>query len=391
MSHQPLFPHVGICALVPEQWSDIWQPRHYVLTGLARYFHVVWMNPAPEWRGILQNGSVESESDAAAEFSPGFTVYEAPWLPRLYRPQWLRRRIIDARLNHARSLLIDRGCRKIILYIWRPEFGEALNSIPFDLSCYHIDDEYSFSENEVGITPEEKALITKVDQVFIHSPQLMEKKGSINPCSTFIPNGVDFEAYAHTAPEPTDLSAISRPRVGYTGYLKKQLDWPLILELSRRHRDWSFVFVGPRSPHPEIVTALEELASYPNVYFLGPKSARDLATYPQHFDACIMPYRVDAYTNSIYPLKLHEYLASGRPIVSTPIRSLLDFSSVIALANGSDEWSNALARALEPVATCSDAVAVRQNIARHNDWYILVHEIAAILCDRLAEKSVGGG
>ena len=269
--------------------------------------------------------------------------------------------------------------------------GEALNSIPFDLSCYHFDDEYSVSENEVGIKPEERALITKVDQVFIHSPQLMEKKGSINPCSTFIPNGVDFEAYAHPALEPKDLSAISRPRVGYTGSLKKQLDWPLILELTKRHRDWSFVFVGPKSPHSEIVAARRRSHIRSECLFLCPKSAHDLATYPKHFDACIMPYRVDAYTNNIYPLKLHEYLASGRPIVSTPIRPLLDFSNVIALADGSDQWSNALSLALERVTTCSDAAAARQNIASQYDWDIVTHKIAEILCEHLAEKGVSDG
>jgi len=281
---------------------------------------------------------------------------------------------------------VGRGCKKIILYIWRPEFGFALDFIRPDLSCYHIDDEYSFSETEVDVDPIERALIAKVDQVFIHSPGLMERKGRINPNTIFVPNGVDFLSYATSVPEPEDLSAIPSPKFGYTGYLKKQLDWPLMLELANRHRKWSFVFVGPMSPHHEILPLLKELSSLPNVYFLGCKSPHDLAAYAQHFDACIMPYRVNAYTNNIYPLKLHEYLASGRPIVSALIRSLRDLSNVIALANGPAEWSNALARALEAAATCPDAAAARQEIAREYDWDKLTQTIGLTLCERLGPE-----
>jgi glycosyltransferase involved in cell wall biosynthesis len=317
---------------------------------------------------------------------PGFVVYESAWLPKMYRPKWLGQYAFDARLKHARRILTNQGCKKIILYIWRPEFACALDFIPADLSCYHIDDEYSFSEIETDVDPIERALIGKVDQVFIHSPGLMERKGNINPHTMFIPNGVDFSAYASPAPEPEDLAIISRPRIGYTGFIKKQLDWPLIEKLVNRHRDWSFVFVGPRSPHYEIVPAIQEICSLPNVYFLGCKSPQDLASYPQHFDACIMPYRVDAYTNNIYPMKLHEYLASGKPVVSSPIRSLRDFTNYIDLAEGPNAWSDAIVRALNPTAISIEAVTARRNIARDFDWDKLIDVLAQTLRDRLTLK-----
>jgi len=128
------------------------------------------------------------------------------------------------------------------------------------------------------------------------------------------------------------LARIPRPRIGYTGYIKKQLDWQLLRHLTAQHPKWHFVFVGPKSPHPEISTILEEVAGRPNVHFLGAKTTQELAAYPQHFDVCIMPYRVNDYTKYIYPLKLHEYLASGRPVVATPIRSLEEYCNVLTLA-----------------------------------------------------------
>jgi glycosyltransferase involved in cell wall biosynthesis len=375
----PQMPDIGVLALVPDAWGSWWQPRHHILTRLARYFQVIWVNPASEWRSMFLKSEVQNANGSA-------TVYDTAWLPRLYKPAWLGSHIFNARLMCARNLLISRGCRKVILYIWRPEFGPVLDSIRSDLSCYHIDDEYSFSDNDLKLDVVEKALITKVDQVFIHSLGLMERKGYLNCYTTFTPNGVNFADYATPAPEPEDLSAIPRPRIGYTGYIKKQLDWPLILDLTRQHREWSFVFVGPRSPHPEIIPALEELSRERNVHFLDAKSVQQLAAYPQHFDACIMPYRVDAYTNNIYPMKLHECLASGRPVISSPIRSVRDFSGVVTSANGPDEWSRAISDALGERANCSDRVAERQNIARGFDWDKVVYLIAQTFCERLGSK-----
>jgi glycosyltransferase involved in cell wall biosynthesis len=281
-------------------------------------------------------------------------------------------------------LLAARGCRKIILYIWRPEFARALSSITHDVSCYHIDDEYSFSDVEVSPDPVEMALIVAVDQVFVHSPGLIDKKGGLNSNTTFVPNGVDYQAYAQTVPEPADLAGIPHPRIGYTGLIKKQLDWPLLLHLARKHRPWSFVFVGPRSPHPEICSILNEISALPNVYFLGGKSVRELAAYPKHFDVCLMPYAGNNDTSKyIYPLKLHEYLASGRPAISSPIRSVRDFSNVITLANGPDDWTRAITDALGERANCLESVAARQKVARQYDWDKLVHRISQTLCERL--------
>ncbi len=88
------------------------------------------------------------------------------------------------------------------------------------------------------------------------------------------------------------------------------------------------------------------LSSHHNVFFLGAKASAEMPPYAQHFDVCIMPYRKDGYTKFIYPLKLHEYLAAGRPTVGTSIRSLQDFANVISLADTYGEWSTAIAEGL---------------------------------------------
>lgn len=383
MSQPPLYPEIGVVALVPDRWTPQWQPRHFVLSRLAAYFSVVWVNYPHGWRKTLSALRERGATDYPP-CPPGLQIYRPePWLPLVGRPQWLGEFTSRQRLLRACRLLRARGCRKIVVYIWRPEFARALKQLPWYLSVYHVDDEYSFSSTETAISAEELALLQSAGQVFIHSPALLEKKGRFNRNTEFVPNGVEYQAYATPLEEPDDLRRIPHPRIGYVGHLKQMLDWKLLQELSATHPQWSFVFVGPTSPHPAIALALEQMAGRPNVYFLGAKKTEELGAYPQHFDACIMPYKVDDYTRYIYPLKMHEYLASGRPVVSAPIRSVREFEHVIGIANTPGEWSSALERALSAKENTPQAFASRRDVARQHDWDTLVHRIARIIKERL--------
>jgi len=217
---------------------------------------------------------------------------------------------------------------------------------------------------------------------------LLEKKGAINSETSYAPNGVDYEAYAKPVPEPADLAAIPHPRIGYTGFLKKQLDWELLLSLSGRHANWSFIFVGPQHQHPEMRPFIEQLSKRRNVHFLGAKPTEILAGYPQHFDVSIMPYRLDGYTRYIYPLKLHEYLAAGPPVVGAQVPALEEFSDVIALPRNEQEWSVALSEALGPEANSGQRRAARQAVARQYDWDFIVYELAETLASRIRHRQL---
>lgn len=358
--------------------------RHHVMARLARYYHVLWVNPARNWREIF-TGHKDLPATASKDSPlPGFNVYvPEPYLPDFYRPGWLARFSFSQRLKRARALLLTYGCRRIILFLWRPEFEHALSAIPADLSCYHLEDEYSFSDVDTGLDSMEARVLTKVDQVFILSPALLEKKGKINPHTCYVPGGVEFAEYSKPAPEPADLASIPHPRIGYIGAIKKQLDWPLLLDLTQRHTGWSFILVGHVKHLENIAPAIEELQRRPNVYFLGGKSLSEIIAYPQHFDVCTMPYRTDDYTKYIYPLKLHEYLASGCPTVGSRIRSLLDYADVVALAETPGEWSAAIAAALSREANTDEERTKRKEVARRHDWNLVVQNIAEIIARRL--------
>lgn len=256
----------------------------------------------------------------------------------------------------------------------------------YDLSCYHIDDDYTlldFGQETHMLMETEREIASQVDQVFATSPGLFEKKGQFNPHTLFVPNGVDYELFARPCPEPEDLVPIPHPRVGYVGMIKQQLNLPLLLDLARRNRDLSFVLVGPRRIHGEVTSIITELLRLPNVYILGPKPLEALPGYQQHMDVSLLCYKVNAYTNCVYPLKLHQYLASGTPIIGSRIRSLFDFASVIDLADTVDEWDLCLKNALLPAADFKGKATKRRDLAKQHDWKLLVEQIAYSLCLRL--------
>ena len=363
--------------------------RHQVLTRLSQYFHVVWAEPAREWRDLWLGGGKQVDRSHRQELFPqGFVRYQpGQWLPQLYRPASLASWTAAERVRQAATLLRRRGCRTIVFYLWRPNFDYVLDSHSYDLSVYHIVDEYSFSPSEQPLDNREVQLIKRVDQVFIHSPALLDRKGHFNPHTLFVPNGVDYRAFATPQEEPADLKEIPHPRLGYVGHIKTQLDLRVLLELATRHVEWSFVFVGPKGYLGMDATLVDQLSALQNVHFLGNKPMEMVCAYPQHMDVCLLPYVFNDYTRHIYPLKLHEYLAGGKPVVATPIRSLESFGHVIALARNVNEWEESILAALSPTATQVDFVERRRMVAQEYDWNTLVKRIAQTICERLGQAT----
>lgn len=369
----------GILMLAPSGWGRVWTGRHQLARRLARRYAVLWMTPAPPWREVTVSRRLVSRVTPAWS-AAGVLEYEAPfWLPRIPRLRALDRRLFQKRLAKAEGVLRAQGVDKLVLYIWRPGFASALDLVPHDLSVYHINDDYSFSAASHDVPPSERRLIERVNRVVIHSPELLRRKGSINPETMFLPNGVDFDLYAAEWPEPQDLRDIPHPRVGYVGWLKRHLDWVMLLDLARATPDAHFVFIGPTSPHPDVLPFLEELRTLPNVHLLGGRPVDELPAYTRHIDVGIMPYVVNDYTRCIYPLKAHEYLAAGKPVVGTRLPSLELLADVVRLADGTDDWRVAVRAALDGLPSTDQDVAARQAVARAHDWDGLADELAQMI------------
>ena len=368
---------VGVLALVSDDWPAAPQRRHQILTRLAATFRVAWISPPRHWRDRAWDDRHLLAGLPTVDSSRMHVVPSRSGLPTVNWPRALRNAIYRRRVLRGAAWLRDRGCTRIELQLWNPEFAAAIDWVPGASTSYHIDDEYSWSTTERGLSDAERDLIKRVDHVYVSSPKLLETKGGINPRTIFSSNGADWRLFASSAPEPAALARIPRPRAAYVGVLKEQLDLALLVALATRHSRWSFVLVGPaRRVHPSLREPLAQLAALPNVHLLGAESVASLPGYLQHADVALLPYRQDAYTDCINPMKLYEALAAGTPVVGSRIRTLLDFASVISVATGLDEWSAAIADSLASEQQSDARREMRRSAARSYDWDAITAAIA---------------
>ncbi len=374
-------PSIGVVALVPDDWADTVVSRHHVLRRLATRFPVVWLEPAPGWREFwLPSGRLGLRPDRWQVPLPGLQVLSPGWHhPRFERPRWMSRAMLRSRLSAARRRLLGQGATRIVLYLWRDQFAEALDLVEHDASCYHVDDEYTFDADDQPNRPHEVELLRRVDQVIVHSPALLAKKGGINRHTEMIPNGVDFARYSAPQLPMPDIAAIPRPRIGYAGVIKKQLDLALLVGLAHARPSYAFVLVGPVLNVEGKQHLVAQLRKLPNVHFLGSKTVDQLPAYVQHFDVCLMCYEVNDYTKYIFPLKLNEYLATGLPTVSSPLDAVICSGAEVTFASGPQEWLDAVDAGMRESARAAPLRDARRRFARLHEWDDLVERIAELI------------
>jgi UDP-galactopyranose mutase len=176
-----------------------------------------------------------------------------------------------------------------------------------------------------GAPPElidlERELLARCDVVFTGGLSLFEAKQRLHSRVFCFPSSVDADHFAAArtcSTEPRDQAAVPRPRLGYYGVIDERLDLPLIAAVAKARPQWHLVLVGP-------VTKVEEgqLPRAPNIHYLGPKRYDELPVYVAGWDVALMPFARNEATRYISPTKTPEYLAAGKPVVSTSIRDVV--------------------------------------------------------------------
>ena len=378
-----------ILGFAPDLWDDIWRNRHQIMSRLARQNLVIYVEPRPYlrqvWAGLRQGLIRLSQMGSRTrEVMPGLYVYSPPlWAPISGREplasltRWARERDLRAVLRRL-------GAKQPILWLVRPDQADLPGRFGEKMCVYHIVDEYS---GYGGLTPErreavlerERWLIERADVVFVTSPALLQSKGRYNPNTHLVPNAVDYEAFSRALEDPAlpaDLEALPGPRVGYVGAVNDKVDFALLGELARQHRDWSLVLVGPWAVRED--GDAFALRQEPNVHFLGKQAVTEVPHYIKGLDICLMPYKLNEWTRSIDPLKLYEYLAAGRPVVSTAIPAARPFSEWVSIA---EDRRGFIAAVEAGLAQDSEAAcAARRAEASRHSWDSRVE----LISDRLA-------
>ncbi|WP_413701778.1 glycosyltransferase [Psychromonas sp. KJ10-10] len=207
----------------------------------------------------------------------------------------------------------------------------------------------------------EQELLIKADLILASSPALIARSEAQK--TQFLPHGVDYDLFTTPVPRATDLPNDGRPIAGFYGSISEWLDIQLLTDTIAQMRNWHFVFIGTA------VVDISSLQAFDNVTFLGPRSHQQLPAYSQHWTASLLPFVDNAQIRACNPLKLSEYLATGRPIISTsfPAVEALPHPGLVQIANSSSAMVCAL-RASEHVSQLPDFTGALQSIVRDHSW-----------------------
>ena len=210
---------------------------------------------------------------------------------------------------------------------------------------YCVDDfsEWPGLEKDLVLRMEED-LIRKSDIMIATSEKLYRKLSTCGKPTFLLTHGVDVEFFGQeVAAEHPLLNTIPKPRVGYFGLYDDRSDHELLSEVAQRMPDFSFVITG------KVESDSLRQKRIPNIYFTGAIPYGELPAMVKGWEALMLPYVINELTEAISPLKLKEYLATGKPIVSTPVPEVLKLKEYVIIAETAELWEGALRTSLLPL------------------------------------------
>lgn len=246
------------------------------------------------------------------------------------------------------KLIADYKISNFISWYYTPQMLPWSKDTKPGLTVYDCMDELSaFRYAPPELLENERQLLEKADLVFTGGQSLYEAKKGRHPKVFAFPSSIDAEHFnqaRNLGHEPDDQRNIPHPRLGFCGVIDERFDADLLEKMADLRPDWHFVMIGP-------VVKIEpnDLPKPENIHYLGGRSYADLPKYLSGWDIALMPFALNESTKFISPTKTPEYLAAGKPVISTPIRDVVNpygNQGLVEIASTADEFANAGERIL---------------------------------------------
>ncbi|OEF05649.1 glycosyltransferase [Vibrio genomosp. F10] len=270
-------------------------------------------------------------------------------------------------LRQLKPILTKATLHHPVLWCSLPTAADLCGHLGESAVVYYCGDDFSSlaGVDHKTVSEHEAKLISKADMIFAASEEMVSRFPEHK--THFIPHGVDAHLFATPAPRAQDLPNRGRPIAGFYGSLSNWLDYDMLEQVVNHNQDWDFVFIGPQE------LSDSRLPKHSNVFYLGPKPHEQLPQYSQHWDVSLLPFKLNDQIIACSPLKLMEYLASGKPIVSTSFPALEAYKRYVNVVSNSEEMSQALhqARQQKPLPS---------GIVNHHSW-----DARSKLVDRMLE------
>ena len=355
------------------RWGFVWQRPQHLLSRFARGMPVVVVEePEDHPSGV----------DVRVRRDHGVTVV-TPLLPMASDKYGFGNHVND-QISQMIESIVPPGADLIYWYYTPMALGAEPTSARPRLSVYDaMDDLANFRAAPPELRIREARLLAQVDLVFTGGPTLYRQRRDKHPSVHCFPSGVEAEHFASPAIAscPEGLTCRERPILGFYGVIDERLDLPLLADVADLRPEWTIALIGP-------VVKIDEsdIPERPNIVRFGQQAYDDLPAFLSCFDVALMPFARNDATRAISPTKTLEYLAGGKPVVSTPITDVIDlYGRVVHIA-----------------ATANDVVAAAETVLNRTGdeqrrWWaqaarlVAAHDWDAIAADMLQVMSRAQG
>jgi len=357
------------------RWGAVLQRPQHLLTRLACHFDVhvveepVFADAEPALMSATHQNGVEVLTPRTKEFASGWH---------------------DSQLNAMRPLLADfmlsRGLQEPLVWLTTPMALPLVADLEPRAIVYDCMEDLASSKSAPPeLAAREQALMALADVVLTGGPSLHEARAGRHPNLHCLPDAVDA---AHFAPGNLDgddvESAVAtelhrgmrRPRLGFFGSIDDRLDLALVAAIADARPDWQIVMVGP-----VVAIASATLPQRPNIRWVGLQRHEALPHLMSHWDVCLLPLAIDETTRFVNPASTLEYLAGGKPVVSTPIRDVVSlYGAVVHIAEDAAQFVAAIEHLLAEPVPARDQRRVRtQALVDAHSWDDAAAFVAALL------------
>jgi glycosyltransferase involved in cell wall biosynthesis len=375
-----------VCVGFADWDTELWTNQHHLMSRLARDNRVLFVESlglrrpqvagrdlARIWRRFARGLGPPRRVDGLYVLSPLVVPLHGSRIARA-----LNARLLPALVGRAARRL---GLHRPILWAYVPQAEALIEALDPSLVVYHCVDDIAAQEriDTASFRAAEARFAARANLVLASAPTLAQRLRTMSSNVLYAPNVADTELFAG-ALEPGEadaaMAALPRPRIVFTGAIVAiKLDVALLVELARLRPSWSFALVGPVGPG-DPRTDVSALAGEPNIHLLGRRTYEQLPAVLRAADVGLIPYARNELTESIFPMKVYEYLAAGLPVVATPLPALVGVAGVSS-APGAAGIAQLIEREL--AQDSPQRRAERSQVAAANSWERRLQEIATAI------------
>jgi glycosyltransferase involved in cell wall biosynthesis len=365
------------------RWDFVWQRPQQLLSRFAQRSNVLFVEEP-----IYVDDIAEERLEISRPMERVHRV--VPLLPSAFRGEY-DASISLIRESVRRQLAADGALGSLfarpIQWFYTPMPAPAMiGAFDEHAVVYDCMDELSkFRFAPAALVDRERYLMAQADVVFAGGYKLSQSKARFHQNVHFFGCGVDVAHFATARSAdlevPREIASLKRPVVGYYGVIDERIDYDLLRALASALTDVELVMVGP-----VVKVDPAELPQSENIHWLGQRQYAELPAHVKGFDVCLMPFALNEATEYINPTKTLEYMAAGKPIVSTAISDVVhNFTPVVAVANSPTEFVAAVRSAIERPS--GELIARGLEQARANSWESIVSRMERIIRDAMRTRA----